>query len=321
MATPPFYPDNHQYTVQELVADRSKLDISQHVRQDPQHSYTVATGGHGDVFKAIFNVLHPVSNQPYDLNVAVKILRGVANQTDMIEKRLNREIACWRRLKHDHVTELLGIAYLNPELPPGLVSKWVLRYDFLKYVGNHPESKRQKAQEIASGLQYLHEKGVVHGDLKADNVVVSDQLKAQITDFGIAQIVDVRGFTTVTERNIRYTAPELMPEASDKLDSEASVTTIPPTKRSDIFSLGILFLQLFHWQRNESRLGQKGMPYNHVAFKPFLDVRLMVRIQGGERSRRERYSYIEDRHWNLICKCWASHPDERPTIVEVQNTL
>lgn len=75
-------------------------------------------------------------------------------------------------------------------------------------------------------------------------MVVSDQLKAQITDFGIAQIVDVRGFTTVTERNIRYTAPELMPEASDKLDSEASVTTIPPTKRSDIFSLGILFLQV-----------------------------------------------------------------------------
>ena len=93
--------------------------------------------------------------------------------------------------------ELLGTARLNPELPPGLVSRWVQRSDFLQYIGRHPELKRKKvsiifhrgwvtsipflkAREIALGLQYLHEldvfddgdghRGIVHGDLKVVSV-------------------------------------------------------------------------------------------------------------------------------------------------------
>ena len=93
--------------------------------------------------------------------------------------------------------KLLGTAQLNPELPPGLVSPWVQRSDFLQYIGRHPELKRKKvsiishcgwiisipflkAREIALGLQYLHEldafddddghRGIVHGDLKVVSV-------------------------------------------------------------------------------------------------------------------------------------------------------
>jgi serine/threonine protein kinase len=121
-----------------------------------------------------------------------KLLTSWANK-----QRLNREIAIWRSLNHPNVAELLGTAQLNPELPPGLVSRWVQRSDFLKYIGRHPELKRKKvsiiahrgwvfsipfskAREIALGLQYLHEldvfddddghKGIVHGDLKVVSV-------------------------------------------------------------------------------------------------------------------------------------------------------
>jgi len=308
MANPQPYP-SRRYTVKELTDNRSLLDITPLVRKDPQRSYAVASGAGGDVYKAKYKVFNPDTNLEYDLNVAVKILRGSPDQKEMIERRLNREIACWRRLKHPHVAELLGIAYLIPDLPPGLVSKWVLRYDFLKFIGSHPDLKRDKAKEIVSGLQYMHEQGVVHGDLKVDNVIVSDRKEAQITDFGIGHILDVKGFTTMTERNIRFTAPELMPMGED---------IIRPTSQSDIFSLGILLLQLFHGPDDNK---QRGMPYNHVRFNPYPDIGLMTRILDGERPQRERYNFIEDRHWELMCKCWMAKPDERPSVTAVQEEL
>lgn len=112
----------------------------------------------------------------------------------------------------------------------------------------------QQAKEIASGLEYLHEQNVVHGDLKIvcswdylwfslslliipqDNVIISNQLEAQITDFGVGRILDVEGFATIIERNVRYTAPELM-----LADPDASKSATP---QSDIYSLGILLLQV-----------------------------------------------------------------------------
>jgi hypothetical protein len=56
-----------------------------------------------------------------------------------LKQKLNREIAAWRDLKHANVAELLGIAYMNNNLPPGLVSRYILRHNFLKYIGRHPE--------------------------------------------------------------------------------------------------------------------------------------------------------------------------------------
>lgn len=70
------------------------------------------------------------------------------------------------------------------------------------------------------------------------NVLVSDNGVAQVNDFGISQIIGVRGFTTKILHNIRHNAPEIMPIREE--DEE----NLRPTKQSDIFSLGILLLQV-----------------------------------------------------------------------------
>ena len=71
-------------------------------------------------------------------------------------------------------------------------------------------------------------------------MLISDQhaAHAQLTDFGIACILDVKGFTTMNQRNVRYTPPELMP--LEEIEDEV----VRPTQQSDIYSLGILFLQV-----------------------------------------------------------------------------
>lgn len=71
-----------------------------------------------------------------------------------------------------------------------------------------------------------------------DNIVVTDELRAQIIDFGISRLVGVKGFTTLAQRNVRFSAPELIPL------QENPNTVIRPTYESDIYSLGILLLQV-----------------------------------------------------------------------------
>jgi serine/threonine protein kinase len=85
----------------------------------------------------------------------------------------------------------------------------------------------QSSNRIAQGL-----------NLFQNNILISDYHEAQITDFGLARILDVQGFTTMTLRNVRYAAPELRP------NGDVDMRTVRPTTQSDIFSLGILFLQV-----------------------------------------------------------------------------
>jgi len=199
--------------------------------------------------------------------------------------------------------------YFIPGRPPGLVSRLVRRPNFLEYIGSHPELKRNKAKEIAAGLKYLHDNDVIHGDLKVDNILISDREEAQITDFGLAQILDVTGFTTLIERNARFTAPELLSLVDD---------SSRPTRQSDVFSLGILLLQLFHGPDQNK---QRGMPYNHIPYRNGYEIGLIKSICKGKRPRQRFYNYIEDKHWNLICWCWYHDPNMRPTVAQVRRAL
>ena len=79
----------------------------------------------------------------------------------------------------------------------------------------------------------------IYFDAFQDNILISDEGVAQITDFGIARILGVQGYTTITNRNVRYAAPELRPIAE-----EVDQRTVRPTPPSDIYSLGMLLLQV-----------------------------------------------------------------------------
>jgi serine/threonine protein kinase len=257
--------------------------------------------------------LYSATTNLADLNVVViKVLVGTADQKAKMEQRLELEVARWQHLKHPNVAELLGTARLYPERPFGMVFKWVRNPDLLSYIGEHPEAKPDKAKEIVNGVHYLHDNGVVHGDIRVDNIIITDQGQAQISDFGIAQILDTSSFMTMTQSNIRFTAPELMPT------EEVDLLTVRPTSRSDIFSLGMLLLQLFH---GPDTLYRRGLPYNHISSCSGYEFGMVRRIHNGQRPLRERYNPMEDKHWNLICLCWDGEPSKRPTIAEVRQAL
>jgi len=300
-------------TIEELTADLSILDITGFVRKDPQYQFAIGCGAGGDVYRALYEWTDPRSLQVCSIKVVVKVLKGNNATQHKIEQRVKREVAAWRFLKHPNVAQFLGIAYLQPGRPPGLVSRFMLRNDFLAYIGRHPDLKRAKAIEVTRGLQYLHSKGIIHGDLRVDNVLVSDDGAAQLNDFGISHILDVQGFTTKIMRNVRFTAPELMP--IEEVESD-----VKPTFRTDVFSLAMLLLQLFH---GPDKNLQNGLPYNHIRLRTGTDydLRLLRLIHRGERPRRERYQTMYDQHWALLEFCWQNDPFSRPDINTVLKML
>lgn len=165
---------------------------------------------------------------------------------------------------------------------------------------------------MARGIDHLHGNSVIHGDIKPENVMISDDGRAQIVDFGVAVIPNIAGFTTVVDWNARYTAPQLLPiDGSD---------APKPTKESDIFSLGILFLQLFDGRAD-------CLPYNQYPLNNPRDphnIKLIKAIHAGERPRREAYNFNyqgQGDRWRLIEACWAAHPRARLTIQQVRAKL
>jgi len=222
---------------------------------------------------------------------------------------VRREIAVWRSLDHPNVTQCFGIFYPGESMPLCMVSPYLRRNDLLAYIEKYPELKLAKAREVAAGLKYLHFKMIVHGDLKADNILVSDKGVAQINDFGMSRIVDIEGFSAVTWRDARFNAPELI--------TPGQPNSVPPTFQSDIFSLGILFLQIFHG-RDGNR--ESELPYNHIPRDGY-DPDFSRCVRNGERPIRGRYRAMSDEHWELLCDCWKGDPSERPDITWVVGAL
>jgi len=300
-------------SVSELTQDFGSLDITGSVQLDPQHPYPIGCGVGGEVYRGFYTWTDTNTLQVYTTKIAIKQLVSAGVEQLKLDQRVRREVANWRSLEHPNITRFLGIAYVNPGRPACLVSPFIERNDFLAYIGRHPESKIEKARQIACGVQYLRSRDIVHGDLRVENVLVSENGDAQINDFGMSRILETKGFTTTILRNIRFNAPELMPITEDTSD-------ILPTYESDIFSLGILFLQLFNGYEEDL---QKSLPYNHVRHRngTAYDLGLLRRIHKGERPIRERYTPMSDSHWNLISLCWEGTPSRRPDIEWVVNAL
>lgn len=119
----------------------------------------------------------------------------------------------------------------------------------------------------------------------------------------------MQGFTTTagSSRNPRYSAPELLPLTEGP--------PVYPTKASDIFSLGMLFLQLF-----DGRLDRSTYPQVRMNDDP-TGANLIRRIHNKERPRREYYPNMPDHCWNILVQCWRSRPSDRADIRTIRAWL
>ncbi|KAG8871491.1 GTP-binding protein Rho1 [Tulasnella sp. 331] len=140
---------------------------------DIDHNETIGRGGFAVVKKGKWG----------KLLVAVKEMTNVTDTEPLL-----KEIKVWKRLRHNHVLQFYGASLMAS--PPFLVSRYMKNGNIIKYLAaiNPAANRVQLAHEIALGMLYIHEKNIVHGDLKGVNVLIDDSGQACITDFGLSKI-------------------------------------------------------------------------------------------------------------------------------------
>jgi eukaryotic-like serine/threonine-protein kinase len=185
-------------------------------------------GGMGSVYEA--------RDRELDRLVALKVIRAELAQNADALHRFKQELILARQVTHRNVIrifdlgEAAGIKFITMEYVEGQDLKALLRE-----TGKlEPKKAAEIIEQVCRALEVAHLEGVIHRDLKPQNIMVGKQGKISVMDFGIARSMEVGGGMTQTGALVgtpEYMSPEQA--KGEKLDS-----------RTDLFALGIIFYEL-----------------------------------------------------------------------------
>lgn len=189
----------------------------------------LGAGGMGIVYKAYDRTL--------DDAVAIKVLRSEALAQDAsLADRFKQEIRLARKITHKNILrthdfgEVDGMRYLSMEYVRGITLKHLLSQN-----RQLPTAAGLRiARQICSGLAAAHAAGVIHRDIKPQNVLIEPNGGVKIMDFGIARLSQDKGMTAtgVVIGTPDYISPE-------------QARGIALDQRTDIYSAGIVFYEIF----------------------------------------------------------------------------
>jgi eukaryotic-like serine/threonine-protein kinase len=211
----------------------------------------VGEGGMGVVYKATDTVL--------DRTVALKLLPPHLLQNPDFLHRFRTEAYAQARLHHPNIVTL----YSMLEVPVGfvLVMEHVEGQTLHQRIQNEgplaPAEALQIFEQVLRGVTYAHHMGVVHRDLKPDNIFITHQNEVKIMDFGVAKILDNKEPTR--SRSMVGTLLYISPEQINGRDADF---------RSDIYTLGISLFEAVTGRLPFERKTDYGLMHAHILENP-----------------------------------------------------
>ena len=197
----------------------------------------LSEGGMGTVYKGTHVLMDKI--------VAVKVLRPSLAADEKIVARFSREARAASKISHPHALSVTdfgedenGIVFLVMEYIDGQTLKDVIRRE-----GPMPLARVVEIiKQVGGALDAAHTQGVVHRDLKSDNIMLLNTMNAdyaQVLDFGIAKIKEREG-----EYDPGLTAPDLVIGTPQYMSPEQCSQAPDIDARSDIYSLGVIVYEM-----------------------------------------------------------------------------
>ncbi|TDL14123.1 kinase-like protein, partial [Rickenella mellea] len=217
------------------------------------------------------------------------------------------ELRIWSDLDHPNILPLLGFS-LQFGPYPTFVTEWMSNGTVLDYMkANTEASALQLSIGIAAGLKYLHEKEIVHADVKSSNVLVSSAGVPLLIDFGLSRLL-VISQVIMSTRDAGGTFRWMAYELCGGIPQEHWRESIRPvtTKETDVWAYGMTVSELL----------TKSYPYSHLK----TDYHVFNAISKGVLPDKPATlkSMEEVSLWERICNsCWQRTPSHRPTMSDL----
>lgn len=233
--------------------------------------------------------------------VAVKVMHDGLGDDAEFARKFDREAKAAATLTNPHVVGVFdqGVDQMRPYIVMEFVQGCTLRHVISRQAPLPPMAALDLMESIASALASAHEAGLVHRDVKPENVLIGDRGQVKVADFGLARAVSSQT-ATATQGLLIGTVSYLPPEL---------VTCGRADSRSDVYSAGVVLFELLTGQKPHTGETPIQVAYSHVHSDiPAPSTLLAGNDPRSMDSRRIIPPYLDA----LVVACTRRRPEERP---------
>lgn len=248
-------------------------------QSDIEFGVQIAQGNFGRIYKGSY----------FGTEVAIKLILP-CETPDMTHKYIEREVTVLKGLRHPLVVNFMGVARRNGDFY--IVTEWVDGGNLRTLTKDKNDTftwsnKVSIARDIAVAMAFLHGRGIIHRDLKADNLLITKSGQVKLCDFGFARARNT-GYMTLAGTE-EYMAPEV-------------ILGMEYDEKVDVYSYGVVLLEL---------ISRKVPPVRGPAFAfDFSPEQLQATIPADCPQRLE----------DLVLRCINYKPGMRPAFKDILGT-
>lgn len=216
--------------------------------EDLENLRDLSSGNFGKVFRGTY----------FGTEVAVKKLLDVDDE--FMHKYIEREMAILKSLRHPNIVQFMGLSKHRNDYY--IVTEFISGGDLRHLLKDHSKELSWKmrvkmALDTAQALTFLHSKGLMHRDLKSHNLLVDENGKIKLCDFGFSRRVGDTAEQMTLCGTDEWMAPEVM--LGEKYDT-----------RADVFSFGMVVTELITRQKPAKRAPGRRFAFDAEAFRPLV---------------------------------------------------